>query len=775
MTDKELKAKQQVEKRQRLVVKGIVNRLISRFSLREVVTWSDAYRMTGYDEVWIKSQPNSTTNITIGELRAYCKQLQENLENQIRSTYNEPKADEPTAVKSVTQPVPEVNSGGIKVDKSAGEDLLKEDICTTHTKELSLDESGFNNSSDYGLPVNPALEEVFKKSKSFLFWFQKKCSKEALDKIFGFDISRAKDVDELTRLINDPSVIKHPKRAVLIIASAGSGKTFIQWCIDRYLYDTKWADTRTWGHIKRLAITRNSVVEQTKRVGRDRFGIDPVVETEVINIEKLRTRAGQLWLKENRTIVDGEEVVKWEWKPIINPAVLEIDECQAVKNPDSIQTEIITAYSKLENTCQVYISATPFARVSEARAFAIATKKDISHLGFPAGTKLTADTWHSYASAMSAPSAPDEYNEAAVERLMKDLDDYIVRVKGVRWQFNAINSVEIIDFENSQQQQEYDNAWKKYLAKKAMLEESITDNPQFQAMIELGIFLAAAEYAKRYIFAKRMYQDVQNGYAAVCAVKFKKTIIAVTQILVNDYHASRDQISLIWGGGQTQLTEKQKLKNKIKAHKELFDQAGITMEDMALADVEDRELEDLAPELRLGVQSKDERQREIDKFQSGRSLYCMYTYKAGGVGLSLHHTDELTREKVRRQKNGYAVVEDIPNIPTRPRKVTVGPTWSPMELVQGCGRAPRLTSLSNTIQQFLYFRGTVEEDQAFVVTHRLKCLSKVVRQWETWQDLITNHSRSKEIAKQRVEETKQYESDDPSTEMAVGVLEGEEE
>jgi hypothetical protein len=98
-----------------------------------------------------------------------------------------------------------------------------------------------------------------------------------------------------------------------------------------------------------------------------------------------------------------------------------------------------------------------------------------------------------------------------------------------------------------------------------------------------------------------------------------------------------------------------------------------------------------------------------------------------------------------------------------------------MELVQGCGRAPRLTSLSNTIQQFLYFRGTVEEDQAFVVTHRLKCLSKVVRQWENWQDLITNHSRSKEIAKQRVEETKQYESDDPSTEMAVGVLEGEEE
>jgi len=351
---------------------------------------------------------------------------------------------------------------------------------------------------------------------------------------------------------------------------------------------------------------------------------------------------------------------------------------------------------------------------------------------------------------------------------MKDLDDYIVRVKGVRWQFNAINSVEIVDFENEQQRKEYQDAWEKYLAKKAKLEEAVTDNPRFQAMIELGIFLAAAEYAKRDLFAKRMYEDVQNGYAAVMACKFKKTIIAVTQILVNRYGVPRDKISLVWGGGQTQLTAKQKLKQQVKANMAVFEAAGISMDDMMLGEVEDRELEVLDASLRLGNQSKEERQREIDKFQSGRSLYCIYTYKAGGVGLSLHHTDEQTKEKVRRQKNGYAVVEDIPKIPTRPRKVTVGPTWSPIELVQGCGRAPRLTSLSNTIQNFLYFRGTVEEEQAFVVTHRLKCLSKVVRQHENWMDLIENHQKAKEIAKQRVEETNQYESDEPQSDINLG-------
>jgi len=734
MTPKEQQAQ---EKRQRLVIKGICNRLLSQFSLKGVKTWEDVYRMTGYDESWIKSQSNCLLPISFSELKNYCKQLSDNYEKQLKEKYE---------IKQIIQTVTEtiVKNREPDTTKTNPTDTVTQTKCEVITD--SVDESGFNNSNDYGLQPSP-LE------KAFLFWFQKKSTKELFDGIV---------------------VKKYP--AMMLIASTGTGKTFIQAALDRRLKDIKFAESKTWGHVNTLAITRNSVVEQTKRVLRDKFSINPISDTEVINIEKLRTRAGQIWLEENKTIVDGEEVTIWKWKPVINPAVLFIDECQAVKNSDSTQHKIILKFSELENTSQIYISATPFTRVSEAKCFAIATKKDISNWGFPPGTRLSEATWNTYASAIAHPSAPEEYNEAAVERLIKDLDDYIVRVKGVRWQFNAINSVEIIDFENDAQHKEYHDAWERYLIKKAKLEEAVTDNPRFQAMIELGIFLAAAEYAKRYIFAKRMYRDVQEGYAAVCAVKFKKTIIAVTKILVEDYGVPRDKISLVWGGGQTQLTAKQKLKAQVRANEDVFKMAGITMEDMMLDDVEDRVMEDLDPALRLGNQSKEQRQLEIDRFQSGKSLYCMYTYKAGGVGLSLHHTDEQTKEKVRRQKNGYAVVEDIPNIPTRPRKVTVGPTWSPIELVQGCGRAPRLTSLSNTIQHFLYYRGTVEEEQAWVVTHRLKCLSKVVRQHESWQDLILNHSKAKEIAKARVEEYQKLgESDEPATEFGVNLGEEEEE
>jgi hypothetical protein len=143
-------------------------------------------------------------------------------------------------------------------------------------------------------------------------------------------------------------------------------------------------------------------------------------------------------------------------------------------------------------------------------------------------------------------------------------------------------------------------------------------------------------------------------------------------------------------------------------------------------------------------------------------MFCIYSFKSGGVGLSLHHTDEFTSIKVRRQKNGYANIEDIPKIQVRPREVFVSPTWSAIELVQAVGRAPRLTSLSNTTQTLLFYRGTVEEEQAFVVSHKLRCLSKVVRQRENWQDLIHSYTSGKEAATKKAEElvstTKQEEN-----------------
>src|SRR6185369_16354832 len=122
---------------------------------------------------------------------------------------------------------------------------------------------------------------------------------------------------------------------------------------------------------------------------------------------------------------------------------------------------------------------------------------------------------------------------------------------------------------------------------------------------------------------------------------------------------------------------------------------------------------DLPVELDLGPQDYVKRQVEIDRFQAGSSDYCLFNFKSGGVGLSLHHSDELTTIKVRRKPHsGYAYVEDIPSIPTKPRLTYLTPTFSAIELVQGLGRAARITSLSDTRQILLFYKHTIEEKVA---------------------------------------------------------------
>ena len=734
----EIKEQKKIAATQRRNLANIIARVRLHFQVGQIKCWKDAYKAFGYTNEYVAANfTNSASPLVFADLLAFFKKLEADLELRL----NPP-------------PIVEV----ILKDKNEKLPINEWHEPVQPANNLSPDESGYSNADDYGLV--PSDKEL-----AYLYYFQKKAAAEILTKL-----------------------VKEKKRAVLLIAATGTGKTFIKAAVDRRLKDMNFHEGKTYGITAYLNITRSSIVEQDRRVFQNQFSILHPSETETINLEQLRARAGQMWIRCRTIIVDGEEKEIWEWKPLINPCFIMWDECQALKN-DSTQSRIAIAYSKLDaDTAQMFVSATPFGRVSEARAFAIATRKDISHITGIPGSILNEQTWPGFAAYIADPTGrgqglPTDYNEAAVDRLMDELDDYIVRVKNVKWQFNAINKTEVIQFEPPSEDNnftdtkaEYSLAWQTYLDEMAKLEKEVTDNPRFQAMIKLGKFLMAAEYAKRYILAKKAWKDFQDGYAPVIGVKHKKTVIAIVKLLNEKYGVPRNKISLIWGGGQTVLTARQKLKAKIREKEDLFKEQGITMEDLDLDDVEDRILEELPEELRLGNQNKEERQKEIDKYQAGISDFLVFTYKSGGCGLSTHHTDEMTNRwnesvpgfkewlekdiknynrckpeakrikpgKVRKQANGYAYVEDIKYIPTKPRKTTLSTTWSPIEMVQAAGRPARLTSLSDTYQTMIGFAGTVEEDQLFVLTHRLKCLSKVVRQRENWMDLIKIRMRSEE-------------------------------
>lgn len=593
-------------------------------------------------------------------------------------------------------------------------------------KAIVTDESNLHETErDYGFTPSP--NEQYNP-----FWFQKKCISEALKKI------------------------RKGKKCLMIIAGVGTGKTFIVGGIIRRLIDEGFApkhkSVSPWPYVY---VTKASIVEQTKRVMKSVFNLT-IQDLFTTNIDQLRSTAGELWVNEAIVVKNGEEVYEYQWRNMIKPLLLALDECQVAMNAWTSQSRIIQAFARSkEPGYMIWFSASPGTKVNHFKAFVLNCKiyynllipKQIRDSECPGYVLINDETWPAWAKLIASPDDPNEYSPNAVDRLMDVLDDYIIRVKGVKPQFKAKNSIRLIHFITQEGKDFYRKAVERYKEKMAKalagLEEGTITASELNVikLVEFLQYRIAAESNpdRIEILGQEILKTLAEGKVVCLALSFKTTIIKLVKWL-EAHGIPRDQISLIWGGGQTAPTKKQKKKAALEQSPELIamlKEAGITMEDMDLEDVETKVEEKLDPSLRLGAQTLKERQSEIDKFQKGRTKVCMYTFKSGGVGLSLHHSDELTKEKVRKRKSGYAYVEDIPKIPTRPRKTYAAPTWSPIEIVQGLGRAARLTSLSDTEQELVFFLNTVEEDVAARAGLALRCLGKVVRQHEDWMGFIS--------------------------------------
>jgi len=595
-------------------------------------------------------------------------------------------------------------------------------------------------------------------------------------KLFAFQERAA------VQLLNN--IIKKNMRGQMLRAAVGTGKTFIIGAVARRLLDMQFTDGKTYSPWPIVYVTKASIVQQTERVLENLFGIDIVNEVKVINIEQLRASFGELMVRTETVVKWGQEEVKWVWRKGVHPLIILWDECQILKNTGSQQSALAQAFNEINDpeTFQIFFSATPFLRVCEAKCFAVATRLKRKY-GITEGVPLSNENWPDFAAHVASPAEPEEYVEAAIKRLMDALDDYVVQVTGVRPQFVARNNVVFTHFKNAEEKKFYDDAWERCEERKKKIEGyGLSDSKtRFLVLAQFTIFCKAAELCHAEDAADRMVADVKAGKAAYLAVRFKGTIRRVVQFLVDKHGVSRDDISLIWGGGKSARNEKQKKKEKLEATPDvlvLLSELGMSMDDMNLADVEDYQDDDkdnaLTDRLRLGVQSKKERQREIDKYQSGRAHYAIYSFKAGGVGLSLHHTDELTNQwntlaegfdewvkmiedwnkrhpakkdqvlpgKIRRKPNNWIYPEDVRYVTTRQRSGYLIFPLSALELVQGLGRGPRITSFSDTEQKVLCYAGTIEERVGHMMAQRLKCLKEVVKNIrESWQEVIlTGHS-----------------------------------
>lgn len=172
------------------------------------------------------------------------------------------------------------------------------------------------------------------------------------------------------------------------------------------------------------------------------------------------------------------------------------------------------------------------------------------------------------------------------------------------------------------------------------------------------------------------------------------------------------------------------------ANKEQQDLVLKKLRNPAIETPEEREARDFAILNKFGPQNRVARQEEIDRFQSGNSRVAMFTFKSGGVGLSLHHTDEWAKVD---KETGNKIVK------SRQRRAFLAPTYSAIEIVQGLGRAHRLTSLTDTEQTILFYRGTIEEAVYAIVNLKMRCLRKVTQAKESWDSLITEAKKESDF------------------------------
>lgn len=363
---------------------------------------------------------------------------------------------------------------------------------------------------------------------------------------------------------------------------------------------------------------------------------------------------------------------------------------------------------------------------------------------------ITLQNWPEVSKALATDNDPYLHSPAAMETFFTLFADHIYKVKAPHGKYCSINNCELIDFPTPEAAARYAKIEQKYLEDCAKLQKEPAQG-RFQELVLLNKYRLGADFEKAPVFAKRMHEEVEtNGKAAIAAVCFRSTIARTVRTLVKDYGVKRDEISLIWGGDdkfnkakrlsqQEMITwvNKMVLGQKVPRHilKQIQTQLVETEEERSECEY------DYGVDLDLGNQSRDERQRQIDRFQSGKSKYMLFTFTSGGVGIDIFHSGE----------------DSLGNpVEQRPRRSFLTPTYSAQDFVQGLGRShAQVFSLSDTKQTILFFRGTIEESVMVRVSIKLRCLGKTVATRESWMDAAWQAGSNKtEFDRRNMDEAK---------------------
>ena len=478
---------------------------------------------------------------------------------------------------------------------------------------------------------------------------------EAIEKIV--DEAGVEKMPFQIKAATDAACKLQEKQGILLQAHAGLGKTYMVLPVIKYLLDRKLIKLQSDWPMPVLWVTPAAVIPQTLEV-INQFGLIGTIFP--ISYAAFRGKLAEkiYW---DKTKHPYNNTFLYTWKAMSMPSLVVFDECQGLKNDSSSQTQL--SWSIPAGIKRIFISATPYQKVSEARSVVLGVGMELHE------EPCTTDNVPQLLQDIARWGRPTQLCQAQMERLRKAMQPYAVFVPKVRYKYKTHTRCRLIEFDTAAERKHYNGYFEAF---KKKCEEQMR-NANFGAnemLVAMQKFREGAEEVRAVRMAKRAIEMAERGRQVIVVFNFVNPMRLAYKALRNE-GLSEDRISHIVGG-----------------------------------------------------QTPTKREAERAKFQEGKSDVLLFTMRSGGVGISLHHNS----------KEG------------RPRHIIIPPTWSAIDLVQALGRGHRITSISDTTQEVVWYKDTIEEQVCARVEAKLDCINASVGRKENWVNVFTNGTVQQDIA-----------------------------
>jgi Type III restriction enzyme, res subunit len=605
--------------------------------------------------------------------------------------------------------------------------------------------------------------------------------------------------------------------AFLLIAGTGTGKTLMSCAIAKeYIKTRAHLPTYNIASCRILVVTAKSVVEQFAQDARVFFGITCPQDLRVISYGELRTTVGTQWLDRvpDESDQGADSGLIYRWKHNTAPLIIIWDECQCLNNIGSLQHQIgwqgaeinepsplagLIDKDQASGTKHIYMSATPASKpihLDVPLASYIVGPKGYKAFNIDYKSRLLLalsknNSFHHgqsrdvlWATVMGSID-PKEPSDKGMKRIKDFLAPITHRVPFLKTKYKNKISVQLTE-PSAKERLNIDKALEDYLKECKALGRTAQLEGNRGEMVARIKFRKRCEIEHAESLAKNVALKINEGKQVSVACEFKDTIARLVLYLTRDHGFSPDDIALIWGGSpEYQLGEKEYSTEEIFAELskalrgEALDEDTIDNMIRQTKAQHSGMLDDIKSLNELGIdltaQTNAERLAGIDMYQRGAKRICIFSFKAGSIGINLNHSRKyyLSRpleyavsnldangDFIVRHANGSLYTGPLP----KTRCQFISPTWSPRNYVQAIGRLHRVDSISDAEQYSILFKGTIEEIIASNLAKNLKSMATMIQSKESWMSVL--HDKS--FGGYKLEDLTSVETDEVVDDQDVG-------